>query len=100
MNYGVKEIGRMEHGELHYVGYGLMINRVKSKEVWTEYIKRVSSLPQVVPMVYYNSLGLQTLSLVLTPCREDLHHFQARIFLPQRLPVHSFRSTHSIPTQH
>lgn len=61
MDYVKQNIGNMEHGELHLVAYSLLFNQVEDRDIWATYNKRVSSLEQVVPIVYYNSFKLAQL---------------------------------------
>ena len=53
----------MQHGELHYAAYALLLNNIDDTEVWMTYVRRVSTLPQVVPLTYFDSAQLARLYL-------------------------------------
>lgn len=44
MDYTRKNISNMNHGELHLVGYSLLMNEVEDRDIWADYNKRVSSM--------------------------------------------------------
>lgn len=63
LKYLTTYLDKMQHGELHYASYALLVNKVEDVAVWKTYIKRVSTLPQVVPINYFHSYKLVQLHL-------------------------------------